>query len=127
MFDRTYITKSTKEYVPYVKEEKRAPTDDSIRLYGEMLEKARASILRSMRTEGGTIDFTGFIYRDMPLGENILMVKLVLSGKTFEFKIPIEDQYIHNDTQIIHLVAERLSEKLTETIIKCMAKQILEA
>jgi len=126
MFD-TYVTRSTKEYVPYVKEEKRAPTDDSIRLYGEMLDKARTSILRSMRTQEGTIDFSGFAYRDILLGEIILMVKLVLSGKTFELKIPIEDRHIHNDTQILHMVAERLSEKLTEIIVKCMAKQIIEA
>ena len=126
MFD-TYVTRSTKEYVPYVKEEKRAPTDDSIRLYGEMMEKAYASILRSMKTQEGTIDFSGFVYRDIPLGEIILMVKLVLSGKTFEFKIPLEDQYIHDDAKIIRMVAERLSEKITETIIGCMTIKILEA
>ena len=126
MFDRTYVTSHTKEYVPYVKEEKRAPTDDSIRLYGEMLEKARASILRSMKTQEGTICFSGFVYRDVPLGETVLMVKLVMSGKTFEFQIPIETRYINDDEKILHLVAERLSEKLTKIITKCMAKQIIE-
>jgi hypothetical protein len=47
MFDKIVVqpTRTHTEYVPYVKTEIRAPTDESIRLLSEMQEKARENII----------------------------------------------------------------------------------
>ena len=52
MFDTYYPTREVA--VPYVKtvKEYKAPTDDSIRLYGEFLDKAQKAILDSFIIKG---------------------------------------------------------------------------
>jgi hypothetical protein len=65
VFDKLNIVQPVREYVPYAKtvtvQEHRAPTDDSIRIYKEMEEKANKNILCSIEIRDNILNINAVV------------------------------------------------------------------
>lgn len=69
----------------------RAPTDESIRLYDEMKQKAYDSILDSFKIESNTINGNVIYYKDIFSYAYIIKYKYKLNGKTHEGKLQFNE------------------------------------
>jgi hypothetical protein len=105
------------EAFPYEKtvHEYKAPTDDSIRIYGEMKEKAYKSILKSIGVNNNIINFSAIIYTEFSTYEEVLQYRVMLNGK--EYVGRVNEPIYRNDEDIIRLVYEHLSQELAKQII----------
>lgn len=87
----TYINKGT-EYIPYEKEvrEIKAPTDDSIRLYQEIKEKAYKDILYSIERHDNEFNFNAIVYKDHISYSTVCSYVFTLNGKKIEGDIELQ-------------------------------------
>lgn len=98
MFDKTFIQPTRTEYVPYEKTvtitEKKAPTDESIKLFYEMREKAKENLIKEFEVNDNIINAQVFSFNNNDFSMDKLMyIKFVLNGKTIiiKEKIPISE------------------------------------
>lgn len=89
---RTIVVQPTyKEYVPYTTTivENRAPTDESIRLYEEIKEKAYKSILDAIRVESNTLNLSAILYEDISTHNHTCQYKVKLNNEQLEGRLII--------------------------------------
>lgn len=119
MFDKYCVGKT--EIVPYEKTvtiiEKKAPTDEGIKLYEEIKDKAYKSITRSLGIKENIINFNAIeIEQPWNSFERLIYYNFLLNGKTFEGKIELED--ILNEEEMILKFFEELGRQITDELIK---------
>jgi len=110
----TYSSPST-NYVPYEKTviEKKAPTDESIRLYGEFLEKARNSIFDSFSVTSTTLNFYITIFRDHLTLKNYAVYKLNLNNQEFINKVELFSSFdISDRRQVVKTIFKAIAEDI---------------
>lgn len=124
MFD-TYVTKpKVTEYVPYEKQVKieRAPTDESIRLWEEMKEKAYNSILDKIEVHNNVFSGEGFLAREFYHDTICFYYKFVLNGKTFKGNETINHMDRHkigsDKTMMIHFLYEKVSQQISKMLFE---------
>ena len=121
MLDNYYS--SATEYVPYTKNvvEKKAPTDDSIRLYGEFLDKAHKAILDSFIIKGSFLEAVVEIVRNPLSQEKYILYKCILNNKEIYGDVLI-DWYSTKDTYFKDSIRERvitdISNKIATVILE---------
>jgi hypothetical protein len=135
MFDtKEYHTHNT-EYKPYEKlvVEKKAPTDDSIRLYGELLEKAYGSILSKFKCEGNTLNLKGiqvgqFFDAMNPFRmSEVLWMGLELNGKEYDVQIPLPNGFPLNQKEMEECRAiKEDGYKLEEYIVQGISRILFD-
>lgn len=88
MFENINIYNREKEYVPYEKTvtatitEKRAPTDESVKLLNEFQEKAKENIIKSIVIDSNIAKCVCIYYQDVLFDNKILFhIRFVLNGK----------------------------------------------
>lgn len=86
MFDRTTIQQGRTEYVPFEKTvnitEKRAPTDESVRLLNEFQEKARENIIKTVTIDSNIAKCVCIYYNDYTVDYRFnFQLKFILNGK----------------------------------------------
>ena len=119
MFDKIIVNRQSDRLVPYEKtvHEHRAPTDDSIKLYGEMLEKAYESILESFSIEANELNgVEAIITHDCQFGK-CCMIHFKLNGKSFTKRLEIasyEDDY----NKVLNKMVEDLATYISVEIIR---------
>jgi Trm5-related predicted tRNA methylase len=89
MFDRIVVNETRTEHVPYEKTitEIKAPTDESIKLYKEIREKAYDSILQSFEIKSSIVELKGIFFLENPSSielEYIIVYKI--NNKEFKVK-----------------------------------------
>jgi len=120
-FDTYRLGRNTETYIPYEKSVKeiRAPTDESIRIYEEMKEKAFKSILDTVVTTDNIVNYKYQIYKDVYSFNTILYFSISLNGKEFQDKIildwGIEDKRKARE-EIYKKASAIISYKLLESI-----------
>lgn len=89
MFDSYSFGRVLTEYLPYEKSVKeiRAPTDDSIKLYEEIKQKAYNSILETIQINDNTFNVKAEVFKDMASHALICRYTFTLNGKRFDGKI----------------------------------------
>lgn len=127
------FTKTLKvtEYVPYTKDvnitEKKAPTDESIRLLNEMQDVAKKNIIKAIRVKENYLDAVVIIYQDMP--------RHIAFGYDFQLKFTINAEEFIITGQITDEDFKRSLMGMDEYIIKnilydkfskAIAKKLLE-
>jgi len=134
MFDTIHNnTTSRTEYVPYCKEvnvtEKRAPTDESVRLLNEFQEKAKTNIIENIIINENIMKGIVLVYCESPSSPCIIIHgKFDLNGKTYIFKDEINMFQLSMDLnkfqiyvksrEYVQKVAEILISKFSEAIAK---------
>tara|TARA_R110000803_G_scaffold78075_3_gene143110 strand:- start:961 stop:1434 length:474 start_codon:yes stop_codon:yes gene_type:complete len=140
LFSTTYHKHThTSTSVPYEKTviEKRAPTDDSIKLWDEYLEKAKNRILSVFKLEDNTIGqgvnaiVVAFVDESFTtaLAAPALkyFVRFLLNGEKFEFKFdldPFEVQELRKDP---YSADQKILAKVVEKMSQIISIKILEA
>lgn len=122
MFD-TYGVQDT-QYVPYAKtvNEHKAPTDDSIKLYGEFIEKARTELVERGRCCSNEVNVTYNIYRDNFHDTMCCYYNLVINGKLVSSKFEISPFYYNNRHEFFEELKLQILEVLGNYIIMTIDK-----
>jgi hypothetical protein len=126
MFDTIYQGRTHTEYIPYEKtvKEIRAPTDDSIKLYGEIKEKAYKSILDSFYLEDNIFKASIMVYQDIMSDERVCMYKYTLNGIEYQDEFRSRNFKIENKSDIIHNVIKGISDQIAITLTQKMYANI---
>jgi len=100
--------------------EHRAPTDESIRLYREMLEKARTEVLRSLLVDTKLGPFRVLQVQD-PTGDGpTTKLAFMLNGQEFSTEVQVtnlERLQSHDRDRLIDLYARRLAEAIADALL----------
>lgn len=97
-------------------EEKRAATDESIRLLNEMQEQARLNLIKQYTITDNNINGNVYYFKKHFTGEFVVDVFFTLNGKEYHSSESIRD------TSIIES-----REQATTRLVECMAQAILNA
>lgn len=120
MFDTFVETKKETVYVPYEKtvHEHRAPTDDSIKLYKEIKEKAYNSILASISINDNTLNMKGIVYRDFCEFSIKCSYSAKLNGWDFEGTVSVKEWNINEKQDLIIKILDDLSKSMAVELLK---------
>ena len=130
MFDSYTLGQRTTEYVPYEKTitENRAPTDESIKIYDEIVNRAYKSILNSIKVEGNIFNCKAILYQPCEFGQEKIVCSyhadlngFPLEGKLeydfFEFRIQRK-----TEEEVLQDIFKKLSEHVAAEILKVAFK-----
>lgn len=120
MFDKYLISKHEKEYIPYVKTEQRAPTDDSIRLFNEFRDKAYNSIIDTIQINNNMMSGTVLIYKDPCEMSKRVRYKIILNGEEIKGDFAIEEGLLDYKREVIFKMCQRLSDEITKELLKSL-------
>jgi len=117
-----YYVEGQKLNIPYEKTviEKRAPTDDSIRLYEEIKEKAYNSILDTIEINDNILNLKAIIYSDCTSFNSICKYHLTLNSEVFTDKIVISEFELKMERdkgKILRKIVEDAAKELTKKIL----------
>jgi len=112
-------------YVPYEKTvvEKRAPTDESIRLYEEIKEKAYNSILDSLSVIDNTFNFKVILYKDIYSFSNIVRYLFTLNSKEFDGEYRTNLENLSNKQELFEELYNKLATTIAEQLITTLIKE----
>lgn len=100
MFDRVEITHLTRPGYQYVDvTEKRAPTDESVRLLREMEKAATDKIIKSLELASNTLNARVHVMKEHLSGKNQFAIIMDLNGKRYDIRAST-NEYDSIDTQV---------------------------
>lgn len=132
LFSTTHIHKSETEYVPYEKEvyitEKKAPTDESVRLLNEMQEKAQGNIIATIKIDENHLKAIVIYFRDNYIEDRMVYnIRFELNGKEFRVEGYIDKFEWRQETQkayyglgseqVFGILHKKFSETITEYLM----------
>lgn len=97
--------------------EKRAPTDESVRLLKEMEQKARDNIIASIELDSNLVKGRVFVMKEWLSGKNNFAVLMDINGKRVEIKVST-DEYDSVESQM---------QRIYEEIGKRIAVEVMPA
>jgi hypothetical protein len=117
MFDRTTHVHNTTLSPSHISiHEHRAPTDESIKIYREIEQKAIDNIVAAGRVEDNIINFKWFIRTDhMSFDDEICRCEFTLNGKVYNFEFVLPRHAFERTPEV-------LGEKIHEEILKSLKK-----
>lgn len=115
---------SSREAVPYEKTiiEKRAPTDESIKLFKEMQEKAYSSIVDTFHLSSTVLDVKVIVFQDYPTFQMVVKYVYILNDKSIGGDIRFDMFEFQTTTRavicerIVKEVANHLAVKLIQDL-----------
>jgi hypothetical protein len=113
MFDRVTVNQSP-AYPQYVNvTEKRAPTDDSVRLLKEFRQAAEKDLVSSLKLENNLISATLHVYKDPLQWKEQYVVLTKINGKNFRIEVE-RDPYQKETWEevVFNRVAEYIAAEL---------------
>ena len=115
-----------KEYIPYEKSviEYRAPTDESIRLWEEMKEKAYKSILDSIELKDNIFNFSAILYKSLHSYQIICKYRFTLNKYTIENEFPFEYIDLKDKSDLYKKLIETASQYIAIEITKSIKKDL---
>ncbi len=119
MFD-TYHTGTVRETaVPYARTitEHKAPTDDSIRLYHEFVQKAQKSTIDSFKISNTVIDIAVTVSQNWASVGEIILYKCSLNGEEIFGKINTNCRFESRE-EVTQLVVEDISTTIARYMFK---------
>lgn len=124
MFD-TYVSGKT-EYVPYEKSivEHRAPTDDSIRLWEQMKEKAYKSILDTIEIRDNCVNVNSIVYDDMLTLSKVCSYRLLLNGKEITGEVRWSSNELKSKAELYHKIVDSAARDIAVEIVKALDKSL---
>jgi len=123
MFDRVTIQQG-KEAAPYAKtvtvHEHRAPTDDSIRLYQEIEDKAYQNLLHRIQVNDNALNFGAIVHVPRTTTNQEIAYIFTLNGREITGKITIK----HHEA--LTLDRQGIVRKIVEDASRHIAVEILQ-
>lgn len=126
MFDNYYMQDRTTEYVTKNVNvtEKKAPTDESVRLLNEMTDKALKNIINKFSTSNNILQVTGATFNNYMKDCIELHCKMTLNGKDILFKV--ECNSWEAQTMDKSGGEQMLCMKLYEKVCNKLAQEIMQ-
>jgi hypothetical protein len=121
MFNKTVVFPTKpygNSYTPVTVTEKRAPTDDSVRLLKEMEEKALEKIVNSISIRDCQVDCQILVEKSYINQSNHYMIVYSMNGKKGKVQLMIHEYELEDGRETI--VAERLRDLLAKDIATIM-------
>jgi hypothetical protein len=119
-FNKTYVDNSYTSPSTVKVEEKKAPTDESIRLLNEFTEKALDNIISCKQLNTNELrDITWWTYYDTMSFNNKLICKFKLNDTDYTFDV--------NSCEVRYKTQEEIQDHMLNTVIKFLAKKLLHA
>jgi len=114
-----YIPVTKQEYVPYEKSvvEHRAPTDESIRLYDEMIDKVRSHLVSTITTENNPMSFRAAVFFEPQSFSYVCKYSVILNGKEFTGDFPLDADTPSRPVDVAQKVAKMLADQLARSIV----------
>jgi len=122
LFNTTIIRENT-EYIPYAKEvtihEHKAPTDNSIKLFGEYVEKAEKYIVDAYTIKNNILnDIHVFVFNNPLFYKSSIRFCFSINGKKFDREMELDPILDINDM-------DKNLKKIYENISKLISERIL--
>lgn len=110
--------------VPYARtiNEYKAPTDESIKLYNEFLERAREELIEKGKFCSNEVNVTYSIYKDHLQNTVCCYYNIVINGKLIKDKFGIPNQYFDNYCQFFDKLKLHILEAIGNYIVMDIAK-----
>lgn len=124
MFDRTYITPAARAGSQYVTvTEKRAPTDESVRLLKEMEGEARNKLIESVRVTGSNFEMVVHFEKDFASDENVYRAITAINGT----RVVLEHRAGRGDSprEAVCSLREALATEIAQRILEPAFMQLL--
>lgn len=117
MFNR-YIDSRTIYPEKIEHHEHRAPTDESIRIYDEMRDKARESVVCAHAGDIGLDMVRVFTKADDFSQNHVLHVRFRLNGEVFGTDVPVDDRaMLTNPESTLKLAVDHLSKSIAAWVM----------
>lgn len=119
MFDRvnvTHLTPAGHNYTTVT--EKRAPTDESVRLLKEMEKAARDKVIASIELDSNLVKGRVFVMKEILSGKNNFAVLMDINGKRVEIRVST-DEFDSPDAQlqeVYRAIGERIAVEVMPTV-----------
>jgi len=126
MFNRTSINtyNSCPDEIKVV--EKKAPTDESIRLLNEFQQKAFDNVVACVQLSNNELkDITCWIYNDEYSFNERARVRFKLNGKQIDFNFKLPSKFV-DSCDIIPMIKQHILDKLTEVVLIGSFERIVE-
>ena len=112
-----------KEYTPYVQSvtvhEHKAPTDDSIRIYNEMMEKAQGSILHSIKIDNNTLKAVYVVLAHGGMfNQTIIKAKFTLNGIEHSYTMDADNYILSKHDSVVQVLYEKLSQLIAQELVR---------
>lgn len=106
---------TVRNYSEHHTHEHRAPTDDSIRIYKEMEEKAQNSLLASFQLRSNTLECAWIVTEDPRTCDKVAKCKLVMNGQESKFEVPLPYglRYLTEPKEIAKTIREKVIEHIS--------------
>lgn len=121
MFNKTFVFPQARtEHVPYEKTviEQRAPTDDSIRIWQEMKEKAYKSVLDSIELRDNTLNLNAILYEEPYSYEKVCKYRLSLNGQEMTGEIRSSILDMKNKMELYRKIVDDAARHIAVEIVK---------
>lgn len=117
MFDRIEMGRTSREYVPYEKtvQEHKAPTDDSVRLYGEMHRRCREELVRTLKSEGNEMRWALAVFADILTLGWVVQAEVRVNGAPLRFSWNVGVDA--GDREIMMGLYQELANRLAKQMI----------
>lgn len=128
MFD-TYVNRHTTEYVDrnITVKEYRAPTDESIKIFNELTDKALKNIINSFSTTNNTLQVTAAVYEDYRNQEQEFLCKFVLNGKSHLIQLALPSYEVATPQAMVEELYKKICNKLAAEIMQPLLKEMNNA
>jgi hypothetical protein len=104
--------------------EKRAPTDESVKLLNEMSDKAIKNIIQQVSTSNNTLQMFSMSYRDWRTGELVISCKMTLNHKDYIFDVKVLDFEFKSEYDFIDSIYNSVCKELTNIIIQPLLSEL---
>lgn len=127
MFDSYTYKTTSPSYVSMDVIEKRAPTDESVRLLKEMEQKARDKIIASIELDSNLVKGRVYVMKDYLSGKNNFAVLMDINGKRVEIKVST-DEYESAEAQLQEVyqeIGKRIAAEVMPSVFDSARKELL--
>lgn len=127
MFDSYTYKTASPSYVSVDVIEKRAPTDESVRLLKEMEQKARDKVIASIELDSNLVKGRVYVMKDYMSGKNNFAVLMDINGKRVEIKIST-NEYESPEAQLQEVyqeIGKRIAAEVMPAVFDSARKELL--
>lgn len=128
MFDNFSVYPETKHVTKEVTvHEYKAPTDDSARLYGELLEKAKQQIADAILIDSNSFKGAATVFRNHLTAGYEVRYRFELNDQLYSGCACINTFEAHNKQkqELLELIAVKLSKAITAEIMPRLAQEFM--
>lgn len=104
--------------------EKRAPTDESVRLLREMEGKAREQVVEAMRLTSASVEAVAHRYDDQMSLKTHFLIHYKLNGAKREVRLSVED-YKSSVEEQLEAIWKAISEDIASVLVGGVARQVI--